>query len=302
MSNTSLEKLAIFYGWPSAVNGAGGNIDLAVDTFKEYDLVVFGQGLECPSHGDHVNTKAIINHSLMVNTKVFGYIDAVIPLDEIQTKIDLWVNMGVKGIFMDQFGYDFGVLREKQRAIIWSIHHGDCNKKLHAFVNAWKPEDVFDSTVDDIHNPNGKPTLLGPDDLYLAESFAIMNGAYDDNDLDANGVKDWQDKANKLVNYRNTYGTKLASVSTTIAEIEFDQNKANYAYLSSAINNFDAWGWSEPYFSAGDSLLPFRVRTDILGTSFTSGVLQQNGVLQRQTNVGIKIDTNNHTIGFTLDL
>ena len=296
------DKLAIFYGWPSTVNGAGGDVSVAVNNFKNYKLVIFGSGLENPDHGDHINTVSIINHPDMANTQVYGYIDATLDLDDIQTKIDLWADMSVKGIFMDQFGYDFGVSRNKQRTIVWSIHHsdsGNTNTKLKAFVNAWSADDTFSSAVDPINNPTGKDPRLNSNDWYLAESFAIMDGAYDDADANSNGIKDWQDKAVKLINYRNIRGTKIAAVTTNDAS-PFDSDKSDYGYYAAAINDFDAWGWGEQYFSAGDSLLPLRDRPDIIGTVFTGLVTQNAGVLERQTNVGIHIDTNSHTVGYIL--
>ena len=54
------DKLAIYYGWPSAVNGAGGDINVAAAVFDDYDQVVFGAGLEDPSHGDHANLVAML--------------------------------------------------------------------------------------------------------------------------------------------------------------------------------------------------------------------------------------------------
>ena len=54
------KKLAIYYGWPSAVSGAGGNVTTAANVFKDYDQVVLGAGLEDGTHPDHTNTAAII--------------------------------------------------------------------------------------------------------------------------------------------------------------------------------------------------------------------------------------------------
>lgn len=303
MSNITPQKLAIYYGWPSAVNGSGGNVETAVNTYKVYDLLVFGQGLENESHPDHANTVSIINHADMANTSVFGYVDALLDLDDIQEKIDLWASMGVKGIFVDQFGYDFGVSRSKQRTIIWSIHHsnsGNTNTKLRAFVNGWNADDVFSSNVDPVYNPTGKDTRLNSNDWYLAESFAVMNGNYDDNDLDENTVKDWQDKAIKLVNYRNQRGTKIAAISTTNSD-PFDQAKADYSYYASVLNEFDAWGWGEEFFSASSASLPFRDRAPIIGTYFTGNISSTGGVLERQTNVGIHLNTNTHQVGTQLN-
>lgn len=290
------QKLAIYYGWPSAVNGAGGVVNTAVQTFKEYDLVVFGAGLEDPSHGDHANTTAIINHVDMANTKVFGYIDAVLPLNDVQGKIDAWHAMGVCGIFLDQFGYDFGVDRVKQRELVWCIHEKD---NLKAFVNAWNVDDVFDNAVNPTYNPNGLDTRLGAGDYYLAESFAIMNGQYDDTDSDSNGIKDFQDKAQKMVDYRNTHGV-LMTACTTADSSAFDQDKADYSYFSALANEFDAWCWGEEFFSASSALLPMVTRKQYVGDKFTGPLVNDNGVITRQTNVGIEIDTVNHTADIIL--
>lgn len=304
MSTIVPKKLAIYYGWPSAVNSSGGNPNLAAVVFKDYDLVVFGQGLENPSHGDHANTVAIINHPDMANTEVYGYIDATLAIDDIQDKIELWGEMGVSGIFLDQFGYDFNVSREKQRAIVWSVHHLYSGAdRLKAFVNAWNPDDAFSPAVNAIHNPLGKSTRLNENDWYLAESFAIKNGAYDDEDHNGNGIKDWQDKAFKLTGpggYRDTYGTKIAAITTNDSS-PYDQNKADYSYYASVANTFNAWGWGEEFFSASSASLPFRPRPPVLGTYFTGAITYVAGVLERQTNIGIHIDTNTHTTNTLLN-
>lgn len=297
MSEIVTKKLAIYYGYPSSVNGTY-TVSGAVDVFMKYKIVVFGSGLENPSHPDYSNVVAIINDPLMKNTKVFGYVDSTLSLDVIQNNIDLWSNINVSGIFMDQFGYDYGLTRETQREIIWSIHEKG-NNKLSAFVNAWNVDDVFGNNVDPIHNSSGLPTRMGPNDIYLAESFAVMNGQYDDSDIDNNGILDWQDKAIKMTNYKNTYGTKMASV-TTWDSSPFDQNKMDYAYFASLLNNFDYYGFGEQYFSASSAQLPFRTRKTYHGTDFTSTITMSNGIYSRTTNVGIKLDTTNHTVDTNL--
>src|SRR5438552_3608566 len=39
-------RLAIYYGYPSLVQGARGDLERAVATFSDYDVIVFGDGLE----------------------------------------------------------------------------------------------------------------------------------------------------------------------------------------------------------------------------------------------------------------
>src|SRR5438876_5501709 len=42
----SPQRLAIYYGYPSLVNGAHQDLSRAVAVFSEYDLIVLGAGLE----------------------------------------------------------------------------------------------------------------------------------------------------------------------------------------------------------------------------------------------------------------
>ena len=298
MSKIIPKKLAIYYGYPSSVN-ATYTVSGAAAVFGQYDIVVFGEGLEAESHPDHTNTVNIIADPAMAQVEVYGYIDATIDLSLFQDRLDKWYTMGVKGIFCDRFGYDFGVTREKQRQIVWSIHEKG-NNRLKVFANAFNPDDAFSPNVESTYNPAGLPTRLNNRDWYLAESFAVVDGTYDDNDLDANGVKDWQDKAAKMIAYRTTYGTKMAAIATQ-GNSAFVQNQADYSYFASALNRFDAWAWGEENYSSLSAQLPYRERKTIPGTQFNSQVIIKDNLYQRRTNVGIEIDSVNHTTNTLLE-
>lgn len=280
------EKLAVYYGWPSAVNGAGGDINVAAAVFDDYDQVVFGAGLEDPSHGDHSNLVAMLALPAMSSVQTFGYIDATLPVSTIQAKVDLWVSTGVKGIFLDQFGYDFGLTRDKQNALVWSIHHCTCPGGLPVFVNSWNPDDSLASIVDSVHNPSGEVPLLASGDWYLLESYQIIDGAYQ-------SAVDWRTRSDKATAGKSALSVSLAAV-TTMGSDSFSQLKADYSYLSAVIDELDSWGWGEQFFSAGDALLPWRVRATVDGTEFTNSLVQIGDVWQRQTNVGIVVDTDSH--------
>lgn len=285
--------LAIYYGWPSAVNGAAGNVNTAAQTFKLYSQVVFGAGLESSAHGDHANLVALLAHPDMVGVQSFGYVDAALETSVVQSKIEQWVATGVSGIFLDQFGYDFGLTRAKQNALVWSIHHAKCPSGMPAFVNAWNPDDVFSSAVNPVHNPTGLAPLLGSGDWYLLESYQIISGAYQ-------SATDWRIRADKATAGRSLLSVSLAAVTTTDAA-PFDQNKADYSYVSAVADGLDSWGWGEQWFSAASALLPWVNRAAIDGTYFT-GVLTQTGdVWERQTNIGVHIDTNSHTVSNLLN-
>lgn len=182
------KKLAIYYSWPSSVNGTY-TVAGAINVFKDYELLVLGAGLEDPSHGDHINTKDIIK-GLSTNTKVYGYIDATLALADIQTKIDKWATVGIYGIFCDQFGYDYGLTRTRQNEIVDYIHL----KRLSAFVNAWNPDDIFVPT-------EIEATHLDKRDWVLAESYQIINDNYQ-------SKEDWINRSEKLAKYSAATGTK----------------------------------------------------------------------------------------------
>lgn len=280
------KKLAIYYGWPSSVN-ATYSVSGAAAVFGDYDMVVFGAGLEDSGHSDHQNTEDIINHANMSATSSYGYVDATASQSTIETSIDNWADMGVAGIFCDQFGYDFAVSREKQNDIVQYIH----DKSLSAFVNAWDPDDAFSSDVESTYNPSGVACKLGSGDWYLAESYQIINGSYQ-------SATDWSTKAGKMNTYKSSNSTKMACITTTSGA--FDQDKFDYSYFSVVLHGFDAAGWGEPYFSASSASLPFRTRKTFYGNQYDGDVSESSGVYERKTNVGISINTNNHTVDYLL--
>jgi hypothetical protein len=55
-----VRTLAVFYGWPSAINDARGDIGAATREFAGYDAVILGAGLEKDSHGDHAAMTEIV--------------------------------------------------------------------------------------------------------------------------------------------------------------------------------------------------------------------------------------------------
>lgn len=283
------KKLAIYYGWPSKVNGSSSVYD-AVNVFKEYDIVVFGNGVEDKNHPDHQKTKQIINHAAMQNTLCFGHILSTDSNGTNISKINSWVKMNVDGIFCDKFGYNNGVSRYTQNDLIDFIH----NKSLSVFANATNPDDVFSSNINQTYNPLGLNTKLNCNDWYLAESYQIENDNYEDPVL-------WKQKADKMKNYKAQLGTKMACISTSQTS-GFFQNKWDYSYFSVVLYQFDAAGYGENLYSKTSNNLPFRQRKEFFGTKIISNGIENptNGIYQIKTNVGILIDTVNYTTSILL--
>ncbi len=298
------EKLAIYYGWPSTVN-ATYSVAGAAGVFKDYESVVFGAGLEKTSHGDHDNTQDIIDHTDMASTNVYGYVDAnKSSLGDIKTDIDDWHTMGIHGIFVDQFGYDYGnVDRTRQNDVVQYIHD-KTSPTLVAFVNAWDVDDALGNAVDQTKNPSGTAHKLNTTDWYLVESFAVKNNAYDDTDTDTDGDPDWKEKADKLI---TTYSgdIKVAAIGTTgSSSAGFTQAKADYSYAATAMYGFNSWGWGEKNYSSagGADSLPLRTRWTLPEGSALHGSISKTGnKYQRNTDVGFQIDISAHTVSTRLN-
>lgn len=231
-------KLAIYYGYPSLVNGAGGNLASATSHFAAFDLVVLGDGLEHPAHPDHANTAQIISDLIAGGTAVYGYIDMGVTTQNLsiataQQYVDEWDALGVTGIFWDDAGYDYGVDRPRQVALVDYTHA----QGLKAFVNAWVPDDIFAF--------DGVATPLQAGDWYLAESSPVANGT-----LVALG--DWWAKSQALATYRNLTGVHVAAIATGDDGPLGWPNAAAYrqslwaAYLFS----WEAFGFTNPQYSS----------------------------------------------------
>jgi hypothetical protein len=184
-----MDRLIIYYGWLNAFNSATNMNDnnlVALD-FANYGLMVFGDGLQDPAHGDYANTQAIIPLIKTHNSaaKIFGYVDLAQPEVDFEAKVEQWDTLGVHGIFIDRAGYDFGTAvtngRDAFNDKLAFVHSQDDAKV--AFVNAWNAHHVLSKTDDPSYpnatfNPGNNNSLLKTDDLYLFESFMINTDAY----------------------------------------------------------------------------------------------------------------------------
>jgi hypothetical protein len=302
-------RLAIYYGYPSLVNGANGDIAKAVAAFSLYDVVVFGDGLEFTDHqssrtaqgdpAEHQKLVQIIAGMKRLNSgvRIYGYV----PLGEyqhlsdsdIQQRIGLWKQMGVAGIFLDEGSYDFGnVDRARQNKAVNYVHQ----QGLSAFMNGYFPDHIFSLENDPLYskgknkNPGHTPPALNATDLYLLESFQIREGAYDD-------PAQWQDRMKKVLDYRKKYGTQMFAI-TTAGNKSFDAQKLNYGWWSAWMNDLDGFGWGEPNFSASDNLLPDH-RCEMNAADLKkAGPVGTDKVLfwRKAGGETVILDTSNHTV------
>jgi hypothetical protein len=109
LSVTLPKRLGIYYGWPSLVQGSNWNVTASIGIFSQFDLVVFGDGIESPAHGDHVNTQTVIQALNSLGKLPFGYVDMGVTtqnlsISQMQIAVNNWTAMGVKGIMWDDAG------------------------------------------------------------------------------------------------------------------------------------------------------------------------------------------------------
>jgi len=302
------QRLAVYYGAPSRVNTAYGNVKTAAAAFAQYDVVIFNQGLEEQTHSDHARTMEIIDMLHQdYDTKVFGYLDGVswksswsitgIPEATWNEHSQMWREMGVDGIFIDRFGYDWGVTRGAQNTMLDAVHDAG----LDAFVNSWFIDHTFSDKPDSRYrwgNPGRVPSHIRSTDRYLLESFVIIEGGYDV--CDQPQGDSWLEKADKAFAYRQTFGSAIWTMTTanqlgagdgSPADIEA---KLDYAWYATTMYGFDGFGWTEPQFSASGhalNLLPWRPRPnpnmpDGVGATFLDDVQHNGNVHTRSTDTG----------------
>jgi hypothetical protein len=202
-----MDRLLIYYGFPSSVNHSDST-DRATEYFSSYDTVVFAgsrknfKSIEFAEHIDHKNSEIIIKN---LKNNTFGYVscgnrdgvDSCWTNSEIKDLCIRWKNMGIKGIFLDELGYDFNNSKSRKTDILNIVR----DLSLSVFINCWSPEDLFDDS----------PDLFTKNDYYLLESlFFFANGEI----TEFQSFKDSFQRLSTAQQYRNALGFKLACANS----------------------------------------------------------------------------------------
>ena len=314
------ERLAIYYGYPSLVNGSKGDVERAADVFSKYDVVVLGDGIEFPDRASGRSTPgdpeehqkalriiaAVRNRS--PKTRFFGYVclgdipspegeQISLTPEQIDERIRLWKRMGVAGIFLDEAGYDFPVVtRERQNMAVKMIH----DLGLSAFMNAYFLDHLF-SVEDKLPHANGAgknpkrlPPLLDGRDLFLLESFQVSNGTYE-------SVAAWQARLNQALAFRRRYGPRIFATTTSTEQKSFYSEQFNYAWWTAVLFGLDGFSWGEPNFAAQSNRLPERSCSlggaTLRGSQDSRAVGSDNNFFWRKMGSSlIVVDTRNHSV------
>jgi hypothetical protein len=286
-------RLAIYYGYPSLVNGAGGDLAAAVSDVSHYDVLVLGDGLEFDTAdgghagaAEHAFAARLVRQLAHTSRRpaVFGYVDLgrtqALSLAEIVDRIGRWAMMGIHGVFLDEAGYDFGVTRERQNQAVLAAHA----RGLRVCFNAFNPDDVFGDGQVPINavgggNPAGVKSLLSERDAILLESFAVGGGVTEPAAVLTRRVR-------AALAGRRRFGTRVFAIATGD-----DITRAQYGWWVASAFGLDAYGWSGSGYGAATSRLRWAPPPDAeaaLGRSqFTDADAQFNlGAWRRETTAG----------------
>jgi phage-related tail fiber protein len=192
LTNSKIKSLLIYYGYPPAYKGLWDNNAVIEAIAKDCDIWVCGDTYQDPSQEVYSDTSAIIAGLLAKGVEVYGYIPIGVntenrSLATLQTAIDQWCVLNVSGIFVDEFGFDYNVTRDRQNSVCSYIH----SKGKKYMANAWFFEDFAADNVSEIQpftsyylasdritnyktgNPNNTALTRNPDDSFLVEDFCV---------------------------------------------------------------------------------------------------------------------------------
>lgn len=255
--------LCVYYGYPSLINNAKGDLKIATAEFAKFDLIVLGDGLQKTTHPDHANTKTIIVNLNAQKRIIMGYVDLGISTNNysevtLRQQIDDWKRLGATGIFFDNAGYDYKVTRSRQNVVIQHCRQ----QNLQLCMNAWIPDDVL-----------AENSFMTEGDYYLAESFLVGNNQYFD-------LTAWKKKADACAFYAQQKGIKILCLATGGDNLAADFNNSaqfSMAWVGTAMYKFDYFQMTNILYSANNNTVYFYPNLSAnYGTIFKDAIPQKD--------------------------
>lgn len=270
MNNTKIEKVLLYYGYPIAIGGTH-SVSGAVNIYKNYNIVILGDTYQSPSHEVYDYTVAIIKElsEKYPETRIVGYVpiglhpdwaESNLDMDELKRRVDQWSTIGAKGIFLDEFGYDYYVTRERQNEIVNYCH----SKDLFVFANSWSLEYCFNNepiTIDWLNNfeanPESLPSMLNKNDYYLFENLFFT--VSDEQLIECENVWRFDNLCKYFTEERidgksfyDYYGTKLCSLDAIHSELSAEQKKQlrTISLIGAGIFNINAVAFGDEHWGS----------------------------------------------------
>ena len=190
MSVQDRNRLFIYYGYPIDYKALWDVEAIVTEIANNYDIWVVGDTYQDPLHEVYATTVEIISKLRQRGVTIYGYVPigqntSGLTNDQIKLRIDQWVTVGVDGIFLDEFGFDYANTRLKQIEIVNYVY----GKNLPYCANAWVFEDVVCGDIAELgfpvddwryvnfqtYNPTNAALPFTINDSYLIENFCIDN-------------------------------------------------------------------------------------------------------------------------------
>jgi hypothetical protein len=185
----SCENLLVYYGYPIAYLGMWDAPSIITRIASQYSVWVVGDTYQDPSFEEYSSTQTIINGVRALGVRVYGYVPiggtsgSNRDMSTLQTAVDQWAALNVDGVFLDEFGFDYGHDRTRQKTIVDYCH----DKGLPICANAWSHTDFLADNINELTpstyeydqfqkgNPDNTPLTRWTTDSYLLENFMTDN-------------------------------------------------------------------------------------------------------------------------------
>lgn len=267
---TAPSRLAFAYQFrPWLLRGCPADpsdLQCAVEAYRSFRHVVFGGGIEELTHPSHVDTVRLIQllRDDDPNREIWGYVSMRRHaaqwhgVDEVLRRASLWRDMGVTGIFLDEFdlcepgwrtcphdaaGVALVFDREAQNGAVEGIHALD----LAVFANAHSVHGAL-GEVRGVATSLGGATSSRPADMYLLENPTIHAGQW------------WQRlnrragaaRFREVVEYSAATSVRIAVVDTAAGPVADDDTSAGYlaSWWRALMAGASAHAYTNPVYSA----------------------------------------------------
>ena len=272
-----------YYGWLNSFNSATNswvNENVAQDMAK-YTLLIFGDGIQDPGHGDYANTQVIVPRVKALNcySEIYGYVTVAQVFGDFTSKVDQWDTLQVDGIFMDEAGYDYGETRAEFNQRVDYVH-----SKTYAntcFANAWNTDHILGTANDSsysnsTYNDSSAESNLTVTDWVLLESYPINTTAYASTG-GYESASDWAYRGVKAQTLRATYGQNFASVGILDNTSTDGSDQFDFSFISSMMFSLDGHGTSDNFYGASSAAVKYWVRPDVsqMGATYNLNCVAQ---------------------------
>jgi hypothetical protein len=259
-----MKNVLVYYGYLNSFNSGSNswnNDSVCADIGGKYDMCVFGDGVQDPSHADYANASYIIN-KLMTDypaMEIFGYVSVNQALADFQSKASQWDTLNVHGIFLDEAGYDFGKTRDELNQRIKFIREMNGDDKI--FVNAWNVNHVLGiendpSYPNSTYNVSGVESDLLSSDYYLLENFTVVDGSYE-------SQPQWYIRGNKAKLKEQSHGVKPIAVSVLPNGDANAQEKFNNIFYGAHLWGLEGVGSSDTSYGASSAQVNYWTRPSV---------------------------------------